>query len=95
MDLAFVPKTKLMIIFIAMMDIGLKEHTICCGIVLANNMTWDRSAERASIMRKLLEQSGVATTRIKRVTGHADRQPVTERNPMAIRNNRLEVILLR
>lgn len=75
--------------------IAVEGYVAAEPIVLANNMTWDRSAERASIMRKLLEQSGVATTRIKRVTGHADRQPVTERNPMAIRNNRLEVILLR
>jgi chemotaxis protein MotB len=31
---------------------------------------------------------------MQRVTGKADRQPATD-NPMAVRNNRLEVILLR
>jgi chemotaxis protein MotB len=31
---------------------------------------------------------------MRRVTGHADRDPAA-RNPMAMRNNRIELILLR
>ncbi|WP_299728851.1 flagellar motor protein MotB [uncultured Tateyamaria sp.] len=75
--------------------IAVEGHVAAEPIVLANNLTWDRSAEQASIMRVMLEESGVSSARIKRVTGHADRQPAAERNPMAIRNNRLEIILLR
>jgi chemotaxis protein MotB len=45
-------------------------------------------------MRMLLEEDGIAPARVKRVTGHADRSPAVE-DPMAPRNNRLEVILLR
>jgi chemotaxis protein MotB len=42
----------------------------------------------------MLEAEGVAPERMRRVTGHADREPVA-RNPMALRNNRIELILLR
>ena len=45
-------------------------------------------------MRDLLQKTGLPTARMQRVTGHADRRPATV-NPMAIRNNRLEVVLLR
>ncbi|MEM6371980.1 MAG: flagellar motor protein MotB [Pseudomonadota bacterium] len=75
--------------------IAVEGHVPAQPVVLAQNMTWDQSAEQASIMRVLLQDAGVPEVRIKRVTGHADRQPAIDRNPMAIRNNRLEVILLR
>ena len=69
-------------------------HVAAQPIVLANNRVWDTSAEQADAMRKLLLDVGIEPPRIQRVTGHADRQPVV-RNPMASRNNRLEIILLR
>jgi chemotaxis protein MotB len=42
----------------------------------------------------LLESGGLAARRIHRVTGHADRK-LAVANPMAARNNRIEIILLR
>lgn len=74
--------------------IAIGGHVPAQPIVLAQNSTWDGSAEQADVMRVLLEQVGVTPSRIKRVTGHADREPAV-RNPMAIRNNRLEIVLLR
>ena len=74
--------------------IAVEGHVQAQPIVLANNSTWDGSTGQADAMRQLLEQLGVVPTRIKRVTGHADRE-LAVRNPMAVRNNRLEVILLR
>ncbi|MEO9683534.1 MAG: flagellar motor protein MotB [Tateyamaria sp.] len=74
--------------------IAVEGHVPAQPLVVANNSTWDQSAEQASIMRKLLEDTGTAPNRMQRVTGHADREHAT-RNPMAIRNNRLEVVLLR
>lgn len=62
--------------------------------VLRKNPAWDLSAARAMRMRQLLETSGLATARVQRVTGHADRMPAVQ-NPMAARNSRLEVVLLR
>lgn len=62
--------------------------------VLKINPAWDLSAGRAMQMRKLIEAAGLKPVRMQRVTGYADRKP-SLMNPMAIRNNRLEVILLR
>lgn len=75
-------------------DVALGGHLRARPVVLANNPVWDLSTARADRMRRLLEGSGMGSDRIRRVTGHADRKPVVP-NPMANRNNRLEVILLR
>jgi len=63
-------------------------------VVLADNPVWELSTARASRMRSLLEGSGLDSDRVRRVTGHADRKPAAK-NPMDVRNNRVEVILLR
>ena len=75
-------------------SIAVEGHTRSEPIVVANNPVWDLSAARANRMRVMMQQSGVTSERMRRITGHADREPVV-RNTMAIRNNRLEVILLR
>lgn len=59
---------------------------------LSHDPTWDLSAARAQAMRAML--LGLDPARMQRVTGFADRKPVTA-NPAAPRNNRVEVILLR
>ena len=74
--------------------IAVEGHTSARPIVARLNPVWDLSASRADRMRRLLEDGGVASARMRRVTGHADREPAVE-DRMAIRNNRLEVILLR
>ena len=63
-------------------------------VMIRNNPTWALSAARAQAMRALLEDAGTVTARISRITGHADRQPATV-DPSAVRNNRIEVVLLR
>jgi chemotaxis protein MotB len=63
-------------------------------VMMINNPTWDLSGNRSQIVRALLESAGTDTARIARVTGHADRKPVTA-DPAAVRNNRIEVVLLR
>ncbi|WP_299618487.1 flagellar motor protein MotB [uncultured Tateyamaria sp.] len=74
--------------------IAIGGHVPAEPIVRAENLTWQTSANQATAMRKLIEAAGIAPAQIKRVTGHADREPIT-RNPMALRNNRLEIVLLR
>lgn len=74
--------------------IAISGHVRAQPIVTTQNTVWPLSADRASAMRELLEQSGVPAQRIVRLTSHAEREPVT-RNPMSERNNRLEIILLR
>lgn len=74
--------------------IAIGAHVPAQPVVLARNSTWDASAAQATEMRVLLERFGTEAARIQRVTGHADREPAA-RNPMAIRNNRLEIVFLR
>lgn len=74
--------------------VAVNGHTRSYPIVLVNNPVWDLSAARAQRMRAMLVDAGLTESRMQRVTGKADRQPATD-NPMAVRNNRLEVILLR
>lgn len=74
--------------------VSVEGHIRALPAVLRDNPSWDLSAARAMQMRRLLEAEGLAATRVQRVTGHADRAPAVK-NPMAPRNNRLEVILLR
>ena len=75
-------------------NVALGGHIRSHPVVLADNPVWSLSNARASRMRRILEGSGMAPERVQRVTGHADRQLVVE-NPMAVRNNRVEIILLR
>ncbi len=63
-------------------------------VMLVKNPTWDLSSSRAQVVRQLLENGGLDTSRVARISGHADRKPVTA-DPTAMRNNRVEVILLR
>jgi chemotaxis protein MotB len=74
--------------------IAVEAHVKSQPIVLARKTVWDMSSARAQAMRALLEEQGLDTGRIARVTGHADRQHKAP-NPMSPRNNRLEIILLR
>ena len=74
--------------------VAVEGHIRALPAVLRDNPSWDLSAARAMRMRTLLEAEGLSAERVQRVTGHADRAPAV-RNPMAVRNNRLEVILLR
>jgi chemotaxis protein MotB len=81
--------------------IGLAENSIAVDgyvrsypVMMISNPTWDLSGNRSQTVRAMLESAGTDTARIARVSGHADRKPVTA-DPAAIRNNRIEVILLR
>ncbi len=81
--------------------LGLAENQIAVNgyvrsypITLIDDPTWDLSTARAQAMRALLQGYDLPTRRIARVTGNADRKPATA-DAMAIRNNRVEITLLR
>ncbi|MCB1330021.1 MAG: OmpA family protein [Maritimibacter sp.] len=74
--------------------IAVEGHVAAEPVVVAENESWELSAERADALRRLLEDRGVDAARMRRVTGHADRRPAVA-NPMAVRNNQIELILLR
>ncbi|MEM7632065.1 MAG: flagellar motor protein MotB [Pseudomonadota bacterium] len=75
-------------------SVAIGGHVEAQPIVLADSTIWSRSLDHATAMRQLMESAGLDPERMERVTGHADREP-SVRNPMAIRNNRLEIVLLR
>jgi chemotaxis protein MotB len=55
---------------------------------------WERSVGRSAGVRRLLEEAALPAARIARITGFADREPVTT-DPGAVRNNRIEIVVLR
>ncbi|KIN74592.1 flagellar motor protein MotB [Sulfitobacter guttiformis] len=75
-------------------DIAIGGHVRTQPIVLKDNTVWDLSQQRATQVRLLMERNAIMAARIKRVTGHADRENAVH-NPMDIRNDRIEIILLR
>lgn len=75
-------------------QVAIGGHTKANPLVLADDPSWDLSTMRAQTARELLEAAGLPPGRVQRVTGHGDRSPAA-RDPMAPRNNRLELILLR
>ncbi|MFZ1661274.1 MAG: flagellar motor protein MotB [Paracoccaceae bacterium] len=74
--------------------VAINGHMRALPEVLKSNPVWDLSANRAMQMRQLLEAASLDEKRIERITGFADRKPAV-RNPLAVRNNRVEIILLR
>lgn len=82
------------VLAVATNPVAVSGHVRAYPIVLIENPVWDLSAARAQGLRRLIETAGLPPARFRRVTGHADRMPVTA-DPRAPRNNRLEVILLR
>ena len=74
--------------------VAVQGHVRSYPITLIRNPAWTLSADRALALRQRLEAAGLPARRMQRVAGFADRKPATA-NPMAARNNRMEVILLR
>jgi chemotaxis protein MotB len=75
-------------------EIAVSGHLRAHPVTLIDNPVWDLSALRAQITRELLEEAGIDTARMQRISGYADRKPAVA-DPAAERNNRIEVILLR
>ena len=82
------------VITIAKNDVAIGGHVRARPVVLAQNPVWDRSAQRATATRLMLQEGGLEAGRVQRVTGHADREAV-HANPMSERNDRMEIVLLR
>ncbi len=74
--------------------ISVGGHVPSKPVVVSEKRPWELSAEQATTVRKLFESIGFPTERFVRVSGHADRELV-EDDPLSIRNNRVEIILMR
>jgi chemotaxis protein MotB len=75
-------------------EVAVNGHVRSFPAPLRENPVWSLSAARAESVRLMLQGAKLDPLRLQRVTGFADRKPVTA-NPTAVRNNRIEVILLR
>lgn len=75
-------------------EIAIQGHVAAVPLVSRADVGWEASTSRAATVRDELERRGLPPARFQRVTGFADRRPVTA-NPLSGRNNRIEVILLR
>ena len=75
-------------------NIALSAHTRARPVVLRENTVWEQSTDRANAMRQLMVRKGTKASRIRKITGHGASSPMSF-DPMAIRNNRIEVIVLR
>ncbi|SNT04123.1 flagellar motor protein MotB [Tropicimonas sediminicola] len=73
--------------------VAIKGFSRSHAVVLKVNPTWDHSLDRAEAVREMLSER-LGDSRMERVSGHADRHPAVG-NPMSMRNDRLEIVLLR
>lgn len=74
--------------------VAVAGHVPTPPVVVADSPVWALSAGRAERVRTMLEGAGLQPSRAARVTGHADRAPAVA-DPGAVRNDRIEVTLLR
>ena len=74
--------------------VAVAAHVRSDPIVVAQDTTWDRSIAQARAIRAALQDAGLDAARFQRVTGHADRSPAVA-DSMAVRNDRVEITLLR
>ncbi|TCP39085.1 flagellar motor protein MotB [Rhodovulum marinum] len=75
-------------------EVSVSGYVSARPVVLAENPVWDLSTARAHAVRRMLEAAGLSSDRFERISGYADRKPAVS-TPMAPRNNRLELVLLR
>lgn len=71
---------------------GYTDATPYAGVGKTN---WELSSERANATRRLLTDSGLADSRVRTVTGHADRDPLVPGDPLAAANRRIAIVVLR
>ena len=76
-------------------DIAVVGHTDAAAYTGNGKTNWELSTERANATRRLLTDAGLAESRVSRVTGLADRDPLLPANPLAAANRRIAIIVLR
>lgn len=75
-------------------EVAISGHVRSYPITLIDNPVWQLSAARAQAVRGLLVNTALPEERVQRVSGFADRK-LASTDPMAPRNNRIEITLLR
>ena len=75
--------------------VSIAGHTDAAPYAGALHSNWELSAARADATRRLLTEAGLSESRIRAVTGNADRDPLLPADPMAAANRRIAIVVLR
>jgi len=76
-------------------QISVEAHLPTRPLVVAQNPVWADTTARAGAVQARLERVGLDPARILRITGYADRRPADPADPMASRNSRVVITILR
>jgi chemotaxis protein MotB len=76
-------------------SISIAGHTDAAPFPGPGRTNWELSTERANATRRLLVDGGLPDSRIRTVTGHADRDPLLPADPFAAANRRIAIVVLR
>jgi chemotaxis protein MotB len=76
-------------------DISIAGHTDAAPFTGSGRTNWELSADRANATRRLLVEAGLQESRIRSVTGNAERDPAVPSDPMAAANRRIAIVVLR
>ncbi len=76
-------------------DISIAGHTDAAPFVGVGRTNWELSADRANATRRLLVDAGLQQTRIRSVTGNAERDLLVPADPLAAANRRIAIVVLR
>ncbi|MEM7493380.1 MAG: flagellar motor protein MotB [Pseudomonadota bacterium] len=74
--------------------VAVSAHSSAYPDAIVSNPAWRITTDRAQAMRGMLEDNGLDRLRVARVVGYGQ-QEANPSDPMAVENNRLEIILLR
>jgi chemotaxis protein MotB len=76
-------------------DISIAGHTDAAPFSGSGRTNWELSADRANATRRLLVDSGLQESRIRSVTGNAERDLAVPGDPLAAANRRIAIVVLR
>ena len=75
--------------------VAIAGHTDATPFKGGDRTNWDLSADRANATRRLLTDAGLPESRLRSVTGNADRDPLLPGDPLAAANRRIAITVLR
>jgi chemotaxis protein MotB len=76
-------------------DISIAGHTDAAPFAGPGRTNWELSADRANATRRLLVDTGLQESRIRSVTGNAERDLLVPSDPLAAANRRISILVLR
>jgi chemotaxis protein MotB len=76
-------------------QVSVSGHTDATPFKGGDRSNWDLSADRANATRRFLVDAGLPETRLRSVSGMADRDPLIADDKLAAANRRIAIVVLR